>query len=56
MDNEGLLAWGEYEVERAREVLERAKAHTGELRETVRLEKKAKWELVEYLKVKLKLS
>jgi hypothetical protein len=39
MDNEGLLKWGEYEVERARQVLERAEAHTGELREIVRLEK-----------------
>jgi hypothetical protein len=49
MDNEGLLAWGEYEVERAREVLERAIAHTGELRETVRLEKETNRELLEYL-------
>jgi hypothetical protein len=48
MDNEGLLAWGEYEVERAREVLERAKAHTGELREIVRLENK---ELKEHQKL-----
>jgi hypothetical protein len=51
MDNEGLLAWSEHEVERAREALERAIAHTGELRETVRLEKEAKRELVEYLTV-----
>lgn len=49
MDNEGLLAWGEYEVERAREVLERAKAHTGELREIVRREKEELAEMARYI-------
>jgi 3-deoxy-D-arabino-heptulosonate 7-phosphate (DAHP) synthase class II len=51
MDNEGLLAWGEYEVERARQVLERAEAHTGELREIVRLEKaELAWDEEEQMK------
>jgi uncharacterized protein YcaQ len=45
MDNEGLLAWSEYEVERAREVLDRATVHMRELREVVRLENKVKQEL-----------
>jgi hypothetical protein len=49
MDNEGLLAWSEHEVGKAREVLERAIAHTGELREIVRLENKARQKLVDYL-------
>jgi hypothetical protein len=47
MDNEGLLAWGEYEVERAREVLERAIAHTCVLRETVRIEKENKQQMTD---------
>jgi hypothetical protein len=47
MDNEGLLAWSEYEVGRAREVLDMATTHMRELREIVRRENKAKRELVE---------
>lgn len=49
MDNEGLLEWAEYEVKRAREVLERAKAHAGELREIVRLEKDELAEMAKYI-------
>jgi hypothetical protein len=45
MDNKGLLEWSEYEVKRAREVLDMATTHMRELREVVRLEIKAKREL-----------
>lgn len=48
MDNEKLLEWSEYEVGRAREVLYMATRHMRELREVVRLEKKAKRELEEF--------
>jgi hypothetical protein len=44
MDNDVLLEWSEYEVERAREVLDMATTHMRELREVVRLENKAKQE------------
>jgi hypothetical protein len=63
MDNEGLLAWSEHEVGKAREALGMATTHMRELREAlgmatthmrelreiVRLENKAKQELAEYL-------
>jgi hypothetical protein len=42
MDNEGLLAWSEHEVERAREILDRAEAEMQIRRETVRIENENK--------------
>jgi hypothetical protein len=49
MDNKGLLEWSEYEVEKSREVLERAEAHAGELREIVRLENAELVEMAKYI-------
>lgn len=47
MDNEGLLVWAEYDVERARAVLQIAEAHIGELHEIVRIEKENKRQMTD---------